>query len=96
MLFDFGIVGVAALAALMLTASWRMRHSPWLAATLLPFFITALINSAEGSYEYAFVALGILLFAFGWAVPSKPVSGSASAIAQPTSRRRLGILPPPP
>jgi hypothetical protein len=72
-LFDFGLVGVVVLAILMLAAVWRMRHRPALAAILLPFFVTALINSAEGSYEYAFVALGILLFTFGWAAPPRPV-----------------------
>lgn len=71
-LFDFGLLGVAALAGLMLTAAWRMRHFPRLAAILLPFFMTALINSAEGSYEYAFVALGIFLFACGWARQPAP------------------------
>jgi hypothetical protein len=86
-LFDFGLIGVTGLAILMLTAAWRMRHAPWLAAILVPFFITALINSAEGSYEYAFVFLGILLFAFGWAAPSRRVPGAGSAFAPASGRR---------
>jgi hypothetical protein len=65
-LFDFGEIGVAILAVLMAAAAWRMRHHPGTAAILLPFFIAALINSAEGSFEYAFTALGIMLFTFGW------------------------------
>jgi len=93
-LFDFGIVGVVVLAALMLAAAWRMRHFPQLAPILLPFFITALINSAEGSYEYAFVALGILLFAFGWAAPpgsSPAAAGAFVRTAEVQGRRRLGV-----
>jgi hypothetical protein len=66
-LFDFGIIGVAVLAVLMLTAAWRMRKDPDLCAVLLPFGVAATINSAEGSFAYAFVALGILLFTFRWA-----------------------------
>lgn len=65
-LFDFGEVGVAVLVVLMLRAVWRMRRHPTLAAILLPFFVAALFNSAEGSFEYVFVALGIMLFTFGW------------------------------
>jgi hypothetical protein len=65
-LFDFGLVGVSVLVILMLMASWRMRHYPAMSAIMIPFFVTALINSAEGSFEYAFVALGIMLYAFGW------------------------------
>jgi hypothetical protein len=65
-LFDFGVLGVAVLALLMLAAAWRMRHSPLTCAILLPFFIASMINSAEGLFEYSFVALGIMLYAFGW------------------------------
>jgi hypothetical protein len=81
-LFDFGLAGAVVLAALMLAAAWRMRHFPGLAAILLPFFITALINSAEGSYEYAFVALGILLFAFGWATTPRSSPAAAGAFVR--------------
>ena len=66
-LFDFGLIGVLLLGALMVIAVWRMRHRPQMCAILLPFFVASLINSAEGSFEYGFVALGIMLFAFGWA-----------------------------
>ena len=65
-LFDFGEIGVVTLGILMLIAiSWMRRHSR-MAAIILPFFVASLINSAEGSFEYSFVALGILLFTFGW------------------------------
>lgn len=66
-LFDFGVIGVAVLGVLMVIALWRMRRRPQMTAILLPFFVTSLVNSAEGSFEYGFVALGIMLFAFGWA-----------------------------
>jgi hypothetical protein len=97
-LFDFGLAGVAVLAALMLVAAWRMRHFPGLAAILLPFFITALINSAEGSYEYGFVALGILLFAFGWVTTPGSSPAAAAAFAQRAGTgsralRRAGVRP---
>lgn len=65
-LFDFGLIGVAVLAVLMLTAAWRMRKDPGLCAVLLPFSVAAVVNSAEGSFAYIFVALGILLFTFRW------------------------------
>jgi hypothetical protein len=68
-LFDFGIIGVAVLGVLMLAAAWRMRQDPDLCAILLPFSVAAMVNSAEGSFAYVFVALGIMLFAFRWAVP---------------------------
>ena len=64
-LFDFGLVGLALLAVLMLTAVWRMRRRPQMCAILLPFFVTSLVNSAEGYFEYQFVALGVILFSFG-------------------------------
>jgi hypothetical protein len=70
-LFDFGLIGVLLLGTLMLIAVWRMRHRPQMCAILLPFFVASLINSAEGSFEYGFVALGIMLFAFGWAGTSQ-------------------------
>jgi hypothetical protein len=65
-LFDFGLIGVVVLSVLMLAAVWRMRRYSQMCAILLPFFIASLINSAEGTFEYKFVALGIVLFAFGW------------------------------
>jgi hypothetical protein len=80
-LFDFGLVGVAVLAILMPMAIWRMRHSPGIAAIMIPFFVTALINSAEGSFEYAFVALGVMLYAFGWEAKS-----AVPSAAQPLAR----------
>jgi hypothetical protein len=63
-----------------------------MAAILLPLFIASLINSAEGFYEYSFVALGIFLAAFGWSMPPKPVPGAVRALAQAVSRRSLGVL----
>jgi hypothetical protein len=71
-LFDFGVAGAAVLGVLMLTAVWRMRRHTGAAAILLPFFVASLINSAEGAFEYSFVALGIMLFAFGWVTPAVP------------------------
>ena len=75
-LFDFGAVGVALLAILMLTAVWRMRARPLALAVLLPFFVASLINSAEEAFGYQFVVLGIVLFAFGWAQPSRAAGNS--------------------
>lgn len=86
-LFNFGEGGVAVLGVLVLAALWRMRHRQAMTAVLLPFFVASLVNSAEGSFEYAFVALGIMLFAFGWAAqpiarPAWPrASGSQYAVA---------------
>jgi hypothetical protein len=75
-LFDFGEVGVVVLGIFMLTSAWRMRHRPEMCAILLPFFVASLINSAEGFLEYSFVALGIMLFAFGWGAPRREVSSA--------------------
>jgi hypothetical protein len=66
-LFDFGLIGVVVTGILMVIAVWRMRHRPQMCVILLPFYVTSLINSAEGSFEYDFVSFGIVLFAFGWA-----------------------------
>ena len=70
-LFDFGLIGVLLLSILMVIAVWRMRQRTETCAILLPFFVASLVNSAEGSFEYGFVALGIVLFAFGWAGTSQ-------------------------
>jgi hypothetical protein len=85
MLFDFGVVGLAVLGILMVTAVWRMRRRPELCAILLPFSVAAMVNSAEGSFAYVFVALGIMLFAFNWAGPedryqSVPPESDASSV----------------
>jgi hypothetical protein len=66
-LFDFGMIGIAVFGVLMLTAVWRMRKDPGLCAVLLPFSVATAIDSAEESFAYSFVALGILLFTFRWA-----------------------------
>jgi hypothetical protein len=71
-LFDFGEVGVAALGAMMIIALWRMHRNPRMTAILLPFFIEALVNSSGAGPESAFVALGIMLFAFRWAPTAAP------------------------
>lgn len=70
-LFDFGLIGGLLLGTLMVIAVWRVRHRPQMCAILLPFFVASLINSAEGSFEYGFVALGIVLFTFEWAGTSQ-------------------------
>jgi hypothetical protein len=75
--FDFGLGGVSVLVILMSIAIWRMRHNPGMSAIMIPFFVTALINSAEGSFEYAFVALGVMLYAFGW-----EAKGDVPSVAQ--------------
>lgn len=67
-LFDFGEGGVAVLAAMMIAAAWRMRHSPPMTAVLLPFFVASLVNSSIP--DWSFVALGIMLFGLGWAPKS--------------------------
>jgi hypothetical protein len=74
-LFDFGVVGVAVLGVLMVVAAWRMRRRPELCAILLPFSVAALVNSAEGSFAFVFVALGIMLFAFNWVGPEDQYHG---------------------
>lgn len=68
-LFDFGEVGVAVLAVLIFWSAGRMRRQPAMAAILLPFVMSSLINSAEGYFQYEFVALAIMFFAFGWTSP---------------------------
>jgi hypothetical protein len=68
-LADFGEGGVAVLAVLMITAVWRMQRSPAMAAVLLPLFVASLINSAIP--DWSFVALGIMLYGFGWAAGSR-------------------------
>jgi hypothetical protein len=91
-LFDFGAIGVAVLGVLMLVAVWRMRCRPELCAILLPFSVAAIVNSAEGSFAFIFVALGIMLFTFKWAGPvdryhcGLPESDTSSAT--PSRRRR--------
>lgn len=75
-LFDFGEFGVAVLGSVMLAAVWRMRRRPEMAAILLPFFVASLVNSAEGPFAYAFVALGIMLFTFRWAAPTRSRNAS--------------------
>jgi hypothetical protein len=87
-LFDFGVIGLVALGALMLAAVWRMRRYPQICAILLPFFVASLINSAEETFEYKFVALGIVLFAFGWVRPGGTGVSPPVALA-PTSRFRV-------
>jgi hypothetical protein len=64
-LFDFGEAGVAVLAVLMVTAAWRMRRYPVMAAVMLPWLVAATVNS--GGTGSAVVVLAVLLFTFGWA-----------------------------
>ncbi len=82
-LFDFGEGGVAILGALMVVAAWRMRRRPPMTAILLPFFAASLINSSIP--DYSFVALGVMLFAFGW----------ASRASSPLNGYRVPVLTPP-
>lgn len=63
-LFDYGIPGVVILLVLLAAAAWRMRRCPELAAILLPFTVSCLVNSSGP--DPLFAALGIMLFAFGW------------------------------
>jgi len=67
-LFDFGEYGVAVLGLLMVTAAWRLRRRPVLAAVLLPFMVASLVNSEIPDWSLA--ALAIMLAAFGWGRPS--------------------------
>lgn len=64
-LFDYGIPGAVILLVLLAAAAWRMRRCPELAAILLPFTVSCLVNSSGP--DPLFAALGIMLFAFGWA-----------------------------
>ena len=79
-LFDLGEVGVAVLGALMVTAVWRMRRFPQTAAILLPFFTASLVNSTVPDYG-SVVALGIMLFTFGWI--RTPSADDKSAVCGP-------------
>jgi hypothetical protein len=63
-LVNFGEGGLAILAVLMITAAWRMRRRPEMCAILLPFFVASLVNSAIP--DWSLVALGIMLYVFGW------------------------------
>jgi hypothetical protein len=103
-LFDFGEVGLAVLAALIAAAALRMRHRPGMAAILLPFLVAVLVNSAGADVPIA--VLAVMLFAFGWA-PGQPrrlrqmTPGAALAAvpAGPVRRadaRRPAPPPPPP
>jgi hypothetical protein len=65
-LFDYGEWGVVVLTVLLLTAAWRVRRFPEMAAVLLPFMVMSVTDSAEGSFGYVFTALAVMLFAFGW------------------------------
>jgi hypothetical protein len=87
-LFDFGIIGVAILGVLMLLGLWRMRDRPDLAAIYVPFFLASLINSAEGSFEYSFIVLGIMLSGFGWS--RRSIARSDDHQATRLLRRRPG------
>lgn len=82
-LFDFGEIGVTVLGILMLLGLWRMRHHPDMAAVFVPFFLASLINSAEGSFEYSFVVLGIMLSGFGWSEHSAARSDDRHAVLIP-------------
>ena len=89
-LFDFGVIGVVVLGVLMLAAVWRMRRHPQICAILLPFFVASLINSAEETFDYKFVALGIVLFAFGWVRPGGTGASPPASLALPG---HLGVQP---
>lgn len=69
-LFDFGAGGVAVLGLLMLTAGWRMRRYPAVAAILLPSLIASLVNSSTADTLMA--ALAIMLFVPGYAGRQEP------------------------
>jgi hypothetical protein len=79
-LADFGETGLAVLAALMITAAWRMRRFPESATILLPLFTASLVNQAVP--EWSFTALGIMLFTCGWAAgPALLPQGIAAGTA---------------
>jgi hypothetical protein len=68
-LFDFGEVGVALLAILLLCTALRIRQAPIIGAILLPFIVASFINSAEGTPLYQFTVLAIFVFVFKWGLP---------------------------
>jgi hypothetical protein len=88
-LFDYGEAGVAVLAAMMIVAVWRMRRNPQMTAILLPFFIAQLVNSSGA--DTALVALGIMLFTFGWA----PRASRSPAAAAGRRESPFGLPPAP-
>jgi hypothetical protein len=63
-LFDFGAWGLAALAVLVLLATWRVRPDPAMCAVLLPFLVASMVNSAIP--DWSVTALAVMLYALRW------------------------------
>lgn len=60
-LFDFGILGLAALVLAVLAALRRMRYNA-AASVFVPFLVAGCINSAEGWETYKFDVLALVIF----------------------------------
>ena len=86
-LFDLGEWGLAVFAVMLLAGLRGMRRDPLALAVFLPFFTAAMVNSTIP--DWSMTALGILLFAFGWA--SRPYAAAPSTSRRPaaSSGRRL-------
>jgi len=66
LLFSFGIIGVAIfLIYCYLAAMGMYRHSSRMSYIFVPFFLTSMINSAQGFVTYKFVILGIVVYGIG-------------------------------
>ena len=79
-LFDLGEWGLAVFAVMLFAGLRGMRRNPAALAVFVPFFTASAVNSAIP--DYTVTALGILLFAFGWA--SRPYAAAPSSSRRPT------------
>lgn len=61
--FDFGILGLALFLFLAVRTIWRMRGSE-VSYIFLPFFMAAIINSAQGGASTKFIWLAIFAYTF--------------------------------
>lgn len=97
-LFDFGELGVAVLAVLLVMTGWRLRRTPGMAAILLPFLVAVLVNSSGA--DVPFVALAVMAYGFGWArrkvtAHNKYVMTSTAPLP-PSGRPAVGVASPVP
>ena len=67
-LVDFGAGGTILLGVLIVTAVWRMRRFPPLAAILIPSCVASLVNSSIP--DWSFAALAVIMFTPGRASPA--------------------------
>lgn len=64
--FSFGIIGLAIFLPYCYRAAMGMyRHSSRMIYIFVPFFLTSMINSAQGFVTYKFVILGVVVYGIG-------------------------------